>query len=67
MNDILYERALEVINKLYNDKSVTKEQAIENLENLKEEIDILIEILDLAKEIKHVESLHSKRSLDGRG
>lgn len=46
MNELLYEQALQAINKLYNDKSVNQEQAIENLENLKEEIDILIDTLD---------------------
>lgn len=46
MNDALYEVALKAINKLFNDQSVSEEQARENLENLKEEIDLLINTLE---------------------
>ena len=41
-NEELYKAALNAINKLFSDMSVSKEKAVENLENLKDEIDILI-------------------------
>ena len=44
-NEELYENALEAIRKLYSDLSVSKEKAIENLECLKDEIDMLIETI----------------------
>lgn len=44
-NDDLYEKALDVINDLFYDQSVSSEQAKNNLENLKEEIDLLIDTL----------------------
>ena len=44
-NEELYKYALEAINKLFADKSVSKETAIQNLENLKDEINLLIETL----------------------
>jgi hypothetical protein len=45
-NEELYKNALDAINKLFSDRSVSKEKAIENLEGLKEEIDTLIETLE---------------------
>ena len=44
-NEELYKNALEAINKLFADMSVGKETAIQNLENLKDEIDLLTESL----------------------
>jgi REP element-mobilizing transposase RayT len=44
-NKQLYENALEAIRKLFADTSVDKDTAIENLEGLKDEIEILIESL----------------------
>jgi hypothetical protein len=41
----LYDRALEAIGELYRDTSVSKEEAINNLDTLKDEIQILIEAL----------------------
>lgn len=46
MNDALYENALKAINDLFFDTSVSQETALMNLENLKEEIDLLIETLE---------------------
>ena len=44
-NDELYKEALVAINKLFFDRSVSQEKAIENLEGLRDEIDILIDSL----------------------
>ena len=44
-NKELYEAALNAIHKLFSDMEVSKEKAIENLEGLKEEIDLLIETI----------------------
>ena len=46
-NEELYKAALNAINKLFFDMSVSKEKAVENLENLKDEIDILIETIQM--------------------
>lgn len=45
-NDTLYENVIMAINKLFFDDSVSQEVARLNLENLKEEIDLLIETLE---------------------
>ncbi len=42
-NTELYDRAVKAIQELHNDKSVSKEKAIENLETLKDEIEMMIE------------------------
>jgi len=44
-NEELYKDALEAINNLFADKSVSVESAISNLENLRDEIDLLIDSL----------------------
>jgi hypothetical protein len=44
-NEQLYKNALEAINKLFADTSISKEAAIENLEGLKDEIDVMIDSL----------------------
>lgn len=44
-NDQLYERALEAITRLFSDQSVGVSTAIENLESLQGEIDIMIDSL----------------------
>jgi len=44
-NEELYKAALKAINALFADRSVSQEKAVENLEGLKEEIEILIESL----------------------
>jgi len=44
-NEELYKAALKAINELFSDRSVSKEKAVDNLESLREEIDILIETL----------------------
>lgn len=46
MNDKFYEAALTAITKLFNDQSVSIEQARNNLESLKEEIEILLETIE---------------------
>jgi len=46
MNEKFYEEALKAINKLFFDTSVSQDMARVNLENLKEEIDLLIETLE---------------------
>lgn len=45
-NDKLYELAMNAITELFNDHSVPKRKAIENLETLKGEIDTMIECLE---------------------
>ena len=44
-NEELYEKALDAIRKLYSDTNVSQGKAKENLECLKDEIDILLESL----------------------
>jgi len=44
-NDELYEQAKEAIGELYNDKTVSKEDAIGNLNGLIEECQMLIDCL----------------------
>ena len=44
-NEELYKEALEAINKLFSDRSVSQEKAVENLEGLRDEIDILLDAL----------------------
>ena len=46
MNEQLYEQALKAIEKLFSDKSVSQEQAKENLESLISEIEIMIESME---------------------
>lgn len=43
--DSLYEAAIRAIKNLFNDRSVSQEQAKANLQALRDEIDILIESL----------------------
>ncbi len=45
MNDILLEAAKEAIDTMFNDTSVTKEDTIENLNDLKSDIDIMLEAI----------------------
>ena len=45
--DILYEKALESINKMFSDISVSKEETKINLQSLKDEIDLLISTIDI--------------------
>jgi len=45
----LFDQARESIMELYHDKSVSIEEAIINLETLRDEIDILIEGLEFSK------------------
>lgn len=45
-NKDLYEKALQAIKSLFNDTSVSQEEAAQNLESLKWEIDIMLESLD---------------------
>ena len=47
-NEKLYDRANQAIHDLFMDQSVSKEKAKENLQGLRDEIDILIDSLDLA-------------------
>ncbi len=42
-NKELFDRAMEAVTELFEDRSVSKEKAIENLEALQSEIDMLIE------------------------
>lgn len=44
-NEQLYKIALDAIKELYNDQSVSIEDAIVNLESLKEEIDVFLDTL----------------------
>ena len=46
MSEELYDKALEAITELFNDDSVSKEQAIETLGALLNEIEIMIESLE---------------------
>lgn len=46
-NKELYEAALDAINELFNDCSVSKKMAKENLEGLLDEIEVMIESLGL--------------------
>jgi hypothetical protein len=46
-NEELYKNALEAINALYSDMDVSPEKAIENLEGLKDEIELMIEALEM--------------------
>lgn len=46
-NEALYEGALKAVTTLFSDTSVSKEKAKENLESLRDEIDIMIDSLDL--------------------
>jgi hypothetical protein len=46
-NEELYKNALETIKVLYADMSVSPEKAIENLEGLKDEIELMIEALEM--------------------
>ena len=41
-NEELYKNALSAINKLFSDTSVSKEETIDSLESLREEIDVLL-------------------------
>ena len=45
-NERLYEKALEAITELFSDSSVSRGTAIENLESLIQEIQIMIDSLD---------------------
>ena len=44
-NEELYEKALEAINNLYSDQSVSREKALRNLQGLSGEIDIMVNAL----------------------
>ena len=46
-NDDLYQIAVRAINELFSDASVSKETAIANLRELREEINTLIESLEV--------------------
>lgn len=46
MNEQLYEQASEAIAKLFSDKSVSQEQARENLESLIGEIEIMLDSME---------------------
>ena len=46
MNDELYEKALDAIQELFGDDSVSQSRARKNLGALKDEIDVMIETLD---------------------
>ena len=45
-NETLYSKAMEAINALFEDQSVDVEEALINMNSLKDEIDILIEGLE---------------------
>lgn len=45
LNDKLYDAALEAINRLYSDTSVSRFKAAQNLSTLRGEIDILLDTL----------------------
>lgn len=45
-NQELYDLALEAITKLFSDTSVSRSTAKENLENLKDEINVLLSTLE---------------------
>lgn len=47
MEETLYEKAHEAIEELFSDKSVTQEEAKENLNSLIDEIQTMIETLDV--------------------
>lgn len=47
MEETLYDKAKEAIDELFGDKSVTQEEAKENLESLIGEIETMIESLDV--------------------
>lgn len=44
-NEQLYQDALDAVNKLFSDKSVSQSKARENLKSLRDEIDLLIDTL----------------------
>lgn len=46
MNEELYEKAKQAIQDLFNDTSVDEHTALENLQGLRDEIDILIDALE---------------------
>lgn len=46
MNDELYKKALDAIKELFGDDSVGQSKARENLEALKDEIDVMIDTLE---------------------
>ena len=46
-NEDLYQMAVQAINELFSDTSVSKETAIGNLRSLRDEIDTLIESLEV--------------------
>ena len=46
-SEILYERALKAIKKMYSDRSVSKEDTAINLRSLRDEIDIMLEGLGI--------------------
>ncbi len=45
-----YEKALEAINEVYSDKSVSAEETIDSLNGLKDEIDVFIDALEMSME-----------------
>ena len=45
-NEDLYKEALDAINELFADRSVSTEKAEENLKSLRDEIEILIDSLE---------------------
>ena len=47
MEESLYDKASQAIEKLFSDKSVTKEETEENLQALIDEIQTMIESLDV--------------------
>lgn len=46
MNELLYKAAMEAINKLFCDQSVSPETTKENLNTLKDEIDMLLDSME---------------------
>ncbi len=48
MNDELYEQALKAIQVLFDDASVSQEKAKENMDGLRDEIEILVDSLDIS-------------------
>jgi hypothetical protein len=45
LNDMLYEEVLKSIDTLYSDKSVSIEKAMENLQGIRDHVEILLEAL----------------------
>ena len=45
-NEELYQAAVDAINRLFSDQSVSRRDAKANLKNLRDEIDVLLDCLD---------------------